>query len=44
MTQLTKHTPVEEIIGYRDAALLKANEAIALIVSGFAMMIEAQDR
>lgn len=43
MTQLTKHTPIEEIIGYRDAALLKANEAIAMIVSGFAMMIEAKD-
>jgi len=43
MTQLVPHTPVEEIIGYRDAAILKANEAISLIVSGFAMMQEAAD-
>jgi hypothetical protein len=41
MTQLVPHTPVEEIIGYRDAAILKANEAIAMIVAGFAMMQEA---
>ena len=42
MTQLTKHTPIEEIIGYRDAALLKANEAIAMIIAGFSMMKKAQ--
>lgn len=39
---LEGYSPINEIIGYRDAAVLAANEGCALLAQGFAKMEEAK--
>lgn len=40
---LQTYRPIDEVIGYRDAAMQAANEGAALLVQGFAKLAEAKE-